>query len=217
MSTSLIPYPLLSESSRFEAVILCDGDFPTHHIPLHLLHHASYLCCCDGAGQHCIEHGLMPQAIVGDGDSLSSEFKQRYADLWHPVAEQEDNDLTKALRHCLAQGLHRFCLLGCTGKREDHTLANISLLVRYVCELGLDVTMVTNQGFFIVAKGHQQFASRSEQAVSLFNVNCQRFEGKGLRWSPYAFQHLWQGTLNKAEGNLFELDGDGYYIVFRTF
>ena len=217
MSSTLTPFPLITEASRFEAIILCDGDFPSHPTPLHLLRHALYLCCCDGAGQRCIEQGIMPQAIVGDGDSLSSEFKEKYAPIWHHVSEQDDNDQTKALRHCLSKGVHRICLLGSTGKREDHTLANISLLVRYVREFGVDVTMVTNQGYFVVTHGKQVFASHPEQAVSIFNISCKKLEGTGLRWTPYAFQSLWQGTLNKAETSIFELDGDGFYMVYRTF
>ncbi len=159
----------------------------------------------------------MPQAIVGDGDSLPLEFKTKYASIWHPVSEQDDNDQTKALRHCLSKGFHRICLLGSTGKREDHTLGNISLLARYVQGFGVDVTMVTNQGYFVVTQGKQTFASYSKQAVSLFNINCKKLEGMGLHWSPYAFQSLWQGTLNRAESNAFELNGDGYYMVYRTF
>ncbi len=217
MTSPSAPLPLLDENTPFEAVILCDGDFPSHPVPLHLLHHAPYLCCCDGAGKHCIEQGIVPQAIVGDGDSLPTDFKEKYASLWHLVTEQDDNDQTKAVRHCLTQGLGRIALLGSTGKREDHTLGNISLLVRYVKEMRLDVTMITDQGYFVVTQGRQRFASRPEQTVSLFNINCQKLEGKGLRWKPYAFTSLWQGTLNKAEGEAFEIDADGYYMVYRTF
>ena len=68
-----------SGGGKFDSVILCDGDFPSHPNALAVLRNASYLCCCDGAGMRCMEdHGITPDAIVGDGDSLPTEFKQRH-------------------------------------------------------------------------------------------------------------------------------------------
>ena len=43
-----------------------------------------------------MEYEIEPTAVVGDGDSLSEELKQRYAHIYHPISEQEFNDLTKA-------------------------------------------------------------------------------------------------------------------------
>ena len=45
------------------------------------------------------------------------------------VTEQETNDLNKAFRYCLANGWTDIVILGATGKREDHTLGNIGLLM----------------------------------------------------------------------------------------
>ena len=102
----------------FDAVILANGSFPTADEPLRLLREARYVVCCDGAARH------WPQcdAIVGDGDSVPDDLRQRLIQ----VSEQEDNDLTKATRHCMARGLRRLAYLGATGRREDHTLGNIS-------------------------------------------------------------------------------------------
>ena len=85
---------------HFDAVILADGEFPTADIPLQILREANFLCCCDGAAAKAFAQGFMPDAIVGDGDSLTPEFKTRYAAIIHQESEQDDNDLTKATRFC---------------------------------------------------------------------------------------------------------------------
>lgn len=108
------------EKEEFDAVILCNGEFPTHPKALEVLHNAKYLCCCDGAAEECLAHGICPDAIVGDGDSLPKALKERYADIVHIVKEQEFNDMTKATRFCKNRG-PRIAYLGATGKREDHT------------------------------------------------------------------------------------------------
>ena len=210
-------YPLITASNTFDAVILCDGDYPSHAIPLSILQHAKYLVCCDGAGMNHILHGGTPDAIVGDGDSLPEDFKRRYADILHIVNEQEDNDQTKATRFCIAKGCRRIAYLGSTGKREDHALSNISLIMRYKRQFHLDVTMVTDNGYFTPAIGTQTFESFPRQQISIFNFGCQQLEGEGFRWNPYPYEELWQGSLNEAVGNEVTIHADGNYLLFRTF
>lgn len=209
--------PLVTAISSFDAVVLCDGDYPSHAVALSILQHAKYLVCCDGAGMHYILHGGTPDAIVGDGDSLPDDFKRRYADLVHLVDEQDDNDQTKATRFCMKQGMRRIAYLGCTGKREDHTLCNISLIMRYMREWGLDVTMITDTGYFVPASGLQSFETFARQQVSIFNFGCTRLSAKGLKWKPYPYKEWWQGGLNEALDNEVVMDGDGDYLMFFTF
>ena len=209
----------ITKDTTFDAVILADGDFPTNAIPLGILNKANYLVCCDGAGAKAIEHGIMPTAVVGDGDSLPKDIKSMLGDKFHYVSEQDYNDLTKATRYVLATipTARRIAYIGATGKREDHTLGNISLMAFYAEEFGITPTLVTDHGSFSVACGKQKFESFEGQQVSIFNLSCSLLSGTGFRWQPYAYKMLWQGTLNEAVGNEVEIDGDGTYMVFRTY
>ena len=114
----------LSKDTVFDAVVVANGDFPTTQIPLAIASKARYLCCCDLAGMTALGHGLMPQAIVGDGDSLPKAFLPAVEDLFHHVNEQDDNDLTKATRFVKGLGKKHIAYLGATGKREDATSAS---------------------------------------------------------------------------------------------
>lgn len=195
--------------NRFDAVILANGLFPTAEEPLRLLREARYVVCCDGAACH------WPQcdAIVGDGDSVPEELRSRLIQ----IDEQEDNDLTKATRYCLSKGMRRIAYLGATGRREDHTLGNISLMVRYAQEMDVEPLMATDEGWFVVAKGEASFESFTGQQVSIFNIDCRQLSSEGLKWASYPYDQLWQGTLNEALGTTFTLKCDGYYLVYRTY
>lgn len=179
-------------------------------MPLGVLHAADHLVCCDGAAVDEAE------VIIGDGDSVCDKFRSRLIQ----VDEQDDNDLTKATRYVAArfgrQGM-AVAYLGCTGGREDHTLGNLSLMVRYQRELAVRPTMLTDTGWFVVGEGRQTFASFPRQQVSIFNFGCTRIESEGLRWNTYAYSELWQGTLNEATADGFTLDADGRYLVYRTY
>ena len=198
-----------------EVVILANGDFPTHAVPLSLLENAKHIVACDGAIANLVEHHVHCQdvVVVGDGDSVPDALRDRLIQ----IDEQEDNDLTKATRYCLEQGWHKIAYLGATGKREDHTLGNISLMARYFLEMGVEPLLVSDYGWFVVAQGDSDFESFSGQQVSLFNVSCRELTSEGLKWQSYPFHQFWQGTLNEAKGAVFRLHADGCYLVYRTF
>ena len=207
----------MNSQPHFDAVILADGEFPTADIPLQILRKAKFLCCCDGAAAKAIEQGFMPDAIVGDGDSLTPEFKTRYAAIIHLESEQEDNDLTKASRFCIAKGFRHIAYLAATGKREDHTIGNIFLMPRYVQQFGITPEIYTDHGWFSVINGTTELPSFPGQQVSIFNITGKKVEGEGFTWPPYTYNELWQGTLNEAKSDRILLKTDGIMIVFRTY
>lgn len=211
----------------FDAVIVANGIFPTHPVPLAVLQDARHIVACDGAIARLAAHlkgdlqSLSPHlTIVGDGDSVPADYRHMLI----KVDEQEDNDLTKATRYCLGNlspltphsSLH-IAYLGCTGRREDHTLGNISLFMRYYREMGVKGRMFTDEGFFTPAQGDRTFSSFARQQVSIFNFGCTKIVSEGLKWDSYAYREWWQGTLNEAVGNSFTLHADGYYLVFQTY
>lgn len=216
-------YKLITHDATFDAVILASGDFPKHEVPLSILRQTRPLIACDNALEEIVEYNktggrLAPAAVVGDGDSLPSLLKEQYADIWHQVNEQEYNDFTKATRFAIANYKPKsIAYVGATGKREDHTIGNVSLLSFYHHEFGIQPVMVTDYGWFTAASGENRFESFTGQQVSIFNVSCRHLTGKGFIWSPYTYSELWQGTLNEPSGNVFSLNGDGEYIVYQTF
>lgn len=200
---------------EIDAVILANGEYPTSPLPLLILKEAPYVVCCDGGADAYIAHGHIPDIIIGDGDSLSEENRQRYASLIHHNPDQETNDQTKAVQFLMAQGKRRIAILGATGKREDHTIGNISLLMEYA-RTGAEICMYTDFGTFIPCKGSCSFPSRPGQQVSIFNFTAREIKGEGLRYPLYDFTSWWQGTLNECTSTSFSVHAEGEYLVFIT-
>lgn len=215
-------FQLINEDCEFDTVILANGDYPQHNVPKSILRNAPRVVCCDGAA---LQYIGKPTVIIGDGDSLPEKFQSQYSDIIVHISEQEDNDLTKATKYITQQLLcstpankaKLVAYLGATGKREDHTLANIFLLPRYKFELGVEPVMITDNGYFMVAEGDSEWESFTRQQVSIFNLSCTRLDSEGLRWHSYAYKQLWQGSLNESLGSEFRFKADGKYIVYRTF
>jgi thiamine pyrophosphokinase len=198
---------------KIEAVILANGEYPTAPTPLQILHEAPYVVCCDGGADRYIELGHTPDVIIGDGDSLSEPNRLRFADIIHYNPDQETNDQTKAVRYLLEQGKRSIAIVGATGKREDHTLGNISLLVEYM-RMGADVRCYTDHGVFIPCKDTCSFDCQPGLCVSIFNISAHGMKSTGLQYPIYDFTALWQGTLNKCASHQFTIEAVGEYLVF---
>jgi thiamine pyrophosphokinase len=201
----------------YHTVILANGAFPRHSVPLSFLRKASRIICCDGATESLLEYGLEPDFIIGDLDSLSQELQQRYSHCLHHDDDQETNDLTKAVRFCAERQWNEITILGATGKREDHTLGNISLLADYAEYV--NIQLITDYGVFFPLLKSGCFESFRGQQVSIFSLTPDTvFSFHGLKY-PVTGQTLpswWQGTLNEAIGNGFTIEMDGgKALVFR--
>ncbi len=207
-------YPLGWEEGVLQAVILADGEFPRNAVAVKILRTVPAVVCCDGAARKLLAHGVQPEAIVGDGDSLSRKIRERYASVIYCEKEQETNDLSKAFRYCLARGWRDILILGATGKREDHTLGNVSLLMDYMEHAR--VQMLTDYGLFTPVCGDAELESFPGQQVSVFNMGCTLLEGENLVYPLSVFTNWWQGTLNEATGKSFKLFTDGKILVYRT-
>lgn len=207
-----------SVETQADAVILANGNFPEHNIPLSILNNSKFLICCDGAINKLSLTDKEPNAIVGDCDSLSESNKEKYKRILHPNSDQETNDLTKAVNFCLNLGLSKIIILGATGQREDHTLGNISLLIEYKSR-DIDVIMITDHGVFTPIITTTTFESYEGQQVSIFSFSEDKLTSIGLKYpiKERIFSNWWQGTLNESISENFIIETTGKHIVFRVF
>lgn len=207
----------IEPKSKNRAVIVANGRYPNHPIPLSIIENAPYVICSDGAANNFIALGNIPDAIVGDCDSVSEENKIKYSDIIFPDTEQESNDLTKSVRFAVKRDKTDIIIVGGTGMREDHTIGNISLLAEYA--LIADVKMVTNSGIFTPVTSTTRFNSFKGEPVSIFSIDRKPITTKGLKYSinKRILTNWWEGTLNVSEGDSFTIETEGRVIVFQVF
>lgn len=140
---------------------------------------APCLVAADGGADLALASGHIPEAVIGDMDSVSDGARTSIpADRLHPVTEQDSTDFDKVLRSVNAP----FVLgLGFLGARLDHQLANLSVLVqrsRPVCVLigGDDVVVALPAGREIALD------LPAECRVSLYPLARVGGRSAGLHW-----------------------------------
>lgn len=198
------------------AVILAAGDFPRKAYPLYLLQSADILVCCDGAFTTYLRRmpklfggaERLPDAVVGDMDSLPKALQERYAGILYPESEQDDNDQTKAVRFLLNRypELSEIHILGATGRRADHTIGNLSLLMEYPQSPRIDI--VSDYGTAFAITDSIELHIGKGRRVSLFSPdNSLSIRSEGLCWptDDVVFDNWWKATLNRASEDIVRL------------
>ena len=189
-------------------VILAAGDFPRNAYPLYLLDQAEAVVCCDSALKAVLKHGVQPTAVVGDMDSIAPAVLKGFEGEVVRIAEQDDNDLTKAMRYVLERykDVSEITILGATGKREAHTIGNLSLLMEYeksfgLCARGVNLQIVSDYSTAFVVNDSCSLALGEGRSVSFFTCDPSlNIKSSGLQWplDSVVFDNWWKATLNRA-------------------
>lgn len=218
MNQSLISF-WLKESDPFTTAIVANGEVPSSELSIRLLRKMKRIICCDGALQKLLSVNIIPNVIVGDGDSMDCEELSRHNIPYHADRSEEYNDLQKALKYCIAKGCDNILLMGCGGLREDHFIANLSIMVMYSEKMRL--AMLTEHGVFNVMRGTSMFRSVPGMQVSVFPSNLHtKLSFNGLKYpvNNRSFNWLWEGSLNESVGSAFtvEADDEEPVVVYRA-
>ena len=200
-------------------VILANGDYPTHSIPVQKIKEAGCIICCDGALNNMIKSGMEPHIIIGDLDSIDDSLKNKYRNKTFHFPDQDENDLQKAIRWAEGKNIKEATILGATGKRDDHSLANIFTLLQF--PTALHCTLITNHGCFSIAKGKEEFQSFNGQQVSLFSASSEiEITSTNLKYNLIStkLNNLYCASLNESKSEVFTLRIlHGNILVYQVF
>lgn len=159
---------------------------------------APLLVAADGGADSALALGHMPQAVIGDMDSLSETSRAQIpAGRIHLISEQDSTDFTK----CLTRIKARFVIaVGFAGRRLDHTLAALTAMATHQ---GTPVVMMAADDVVFLCPPHLHLPLKAGTRVSLFPMGPAQGTSIGLEWpidgidfAPAARV----GTSNRANG-----------------
>ena len=210
------------------AAIIGGGDFPKKEYPRELIRRSDRIVCCDGhalaafmrnRGKLFPGTNRLPDAVVGDMDSMTERQKRDFQGILVQVQEQDDNDQTKAFNFILSEypEVDTIHIVAATGKRECHTIGNLGLLMEYArrtgaCGIpqdsGVYVDMVSDYSTAFAITGSCEFFVGEGRQVSLYSPdNSLSIRSSGLAWQTagVVFDNWWPASLNRATSDLVRL------------
>lgn len=116
------------------ALIICNGLIEDYDRIIKKLKNESfnYVICCDGGLKHMSMLGIKPHYIIGDFDSLDPLLLKSYEEssiIEKHSVDKDDTDSQLGVKKAIELKCNNITLIGGTGKRLDHTMANIHLCI----------------------------------------------------------------------------------------
>lgn len=138
---------------------------------------APIVVAADGGAAHAIAHGVIPNAVIGDFDSIDQDIVARIPkDRLFPIKEQDSTDFEKCLRNISAPLVIG---VGFTAGRQDHYLAALHGLVRYGAR---PCILLGAKDLVFVAPAEFEITLPVGCRFSLFPMGPVRAVSRGLRW-----------------------------------
>ena len=135
------------------------------------------LVAADGGAEVVLKGGRVPDAVIGDFDSLSAEARAEIpADRLHEVSEQDSTDFEKCVMRIDAPFI---LATGFAGDRLDHGLAALSVLAR---RLGPPTFLIGPDDFAFAAPDALEIKLDPGTCVSLFPMAPVTGTSAGLKW-----------------------------------
>lgn len=132
-----------------------------------------YVICADGGLEKAEKLGLTPNIIIGDLDSVNKLVLKKYLDINIELikypSEKNYTDMELAIEHAIEKGFKNIILIGATGSRLDHTIANVMLIEKYY-KNGIHIQVIDNNNIIQVVDKSIEIMNKKDYFVSIVPI-----------------------------------------------
>jgi thiamine pyrophosphokinase len=183
-----------------------------------------FIICADKGANNAARLGIWPDVLIGDFDSIEPPFLEQFKSAGVKIisypAEKDETDTQLALDYAMSLKPKEIILTGALGKRPDHSLANIFLLLR-ADDAGMKCSIVESRGKIYLTSKSMVIRGRPGDLVSILSLG--KAEGVDLTGFKYPSKDGVLDYRNPALGVSNELVGDkgnisvssGVVLVFQ--
>lgn len=162
-----------------KTIIIGNGEINNYDIIREYIDQA-YIIACDGGVKHCRAMMIMPNIMVGDFDSANKEDAEFFENLGvlkekFPVRKNE-TDMEIAINMAIDKNSTEIYIVGGLGRRFDHSLANVHILLRPV-RLGIRTCLLDEYNIITLVEDSIDIVGEKGQTVSLIPLTT---EVKGI-------------------------------------
>lgn len=169
-----------------KALIVSSGNVENLNIIKRLCEDVDLVVCADGGADLVVKAGCIPGIVIGDLDSIEKntlnmlkDYKVKFIKF---PTQKDKTDTELAIDYVIGKGFNEIVLVGVTGTRLDHTLANIFLLYSLL-QKGVKATIIDdhNEIFItrdelVVYKDEKKYVSIIPLKGDLLGVTLKGFE-----------------------------------------
>ena len=204
-----------------KCIILANGKPPKKNIITFFQGRGhSELICADGGSNSALKMKLVPNVIIGDLDSISSEALKEFKSVSKLIRlkRQNDTDVEKCLKYSISHKYDEALLVGVTGNRLDHTFCNLGIVLKYFHQI--KISLIAEDSFLKSYSGNVELKTFPGETISLYGISPKtKITSVGLKYElknialPFGVR---ESTSNIAKKNLLKLKiANGVVFIIR--
>ena len=163
------------------AVLVANGEKPVSNYAKQLIEQNNLRICVDSNLSFFKELDVEPDIIIGDLDSVEINTASPKSTIVNKE-DQNKTDLEKSLDYCITHKIKNIFIIGATGERDDHNLANILIAQQY--SDALNIEMVTNFfQIFFVRESKEILEKKNKNLSMISSIDDNRITTSGLQYN----------------------------------
>jgi len=167
-----------------KCLIIGNGKAPDKKTILFLMKKGyNAIMCADGGLRHAHKLKLIPDAIIGDFDSVDKNLLESYRRKSKiiQVKRQNDTDIEKCLKYALTRKFTNAILLSVTGDRLDHSFCNLGIALKFHSKI--EVKIISETSLLSVYERQINLSTKKGEYLSLYAFDKRtKVSSKGLRY-----------------------------------
>lgn len=157
-----------------KGLIISSGEIKDYELLKTIVEENNYVVCADGGVNHLLKIEKMPDIVLGDLDSIGEEelklIEKKNIKIKKFSEMKDDTDTELCINYILKKGFKDITLMGVTGTRLDHTLANIYLLKK-IDSLEAKASIVDEHNIIHYVKNSIVLNRREDYFVSIIPIS----------------------------------------------
>jgi len=170
-----------------KCIVIAAGEIKDYSLHQKYIDDQDCIICADAGARHALAMGKTPDYLLGDFDSLGGKLLETLKNIDNPpelIKFPENKDKTDthlAVEFALTMNPEKILIMGGTGSRLDHTLANITLLAVFPDAPILIVN--DNNELFLITDSTELYGEPGER-ISLLPMTpiVKGVTLRGLKW-----------------------------------
>ena len=172
-----------------KTVIISGGEIKDYEFCSGIVRSADRIICADSGTRHAMNMKLTPDVIIGDMDSSSVQFidffSKKGVEVIQYPKEKDKTDTHICVEYALDFSTE-IILLGATGNRIDHMLANISLLMLGI-RRNIPISIIDNKNYIRMIEDSITLKGNKGEFFSLIPYT-EKVEGLSTRGAHYELE-----------------------------
>lgn len=153
-----------------KAVIVCNGSINDYEYHKRFFLGADLVIAADGGAVHLEKMNIKPDILLGDFDSFTkgnlADYKEQGIEIMRFPVKKDMTDSELAINLAIEKGCKQIILIGATGSRLDHTMANLFML-KMMLDKGIEGWIVNENNQITLIKDRLEIKKQEKVNVSL--------------------------------------------------